>query len=84
MSAERRPIERRVGLDTIPNDIKSRMTKLQRNTLAKLRGVGWSIQFVRRPLYDDQVIVLVDSSGEQQAVLQEDGSIIRNLGISVR
>ena len=84
MSAEKRPIERRVGLDAIPNDIKSRMTKLQRNTLAKLRGVGWSIQFVRRPLYEDQVIVLVDSSGEQQAVLQEDGSIIRNLGISVR
>lgn len=84
MSAKKRPIERRVGLDAIPKDIKSRMTKLQCDTLATLRVVGWSIQFVRRPLYEDQVIVLVDSSGEQQAVLQEDGSIIRNLGFSVR
>jgi uncharacterized protein (DUF1697 family) len=84
MSAKKRPIERRVGLDAIPKDIESRMTKLQRDTLTKLRVVGWSVQFVRRPLYEDQVIVLVDSSGEQQAVLQEDGSIIRNLGISVR
>jgi hypothetical protein len=84
MSAEKRPLERRVGLDAIPKDIKSHMTKMQRDTIARLRAVGWSIQFVRRPLYEDQVIVLVDSSGEQQAVLQEDGSIIRNPGISVR
>ena len=73
-----------MGLDAIPKDIKSYMTKLQRDTLARLRVVGWSIQFVRRPLYEDQVILLVDSSGEQQAVLQEDGSIIRNPEISVR
>jgi len=84
MSAEKCPIERRVGLDAIPKDIESRMTKLQRNTLAKLRGIEWSIQFVRRPLYEDQVIVLIDSSGEQHAVLQEDGSIIGNPRISVR
>lgn len=74
MSAEKRPLERRVGLDAIPKDIKSRMAKLQRDTLAELRAAGWSIQFVRGPLYEDRVIILVDSSGERPAVLQEDGS----------
>lgn len=84
MSAAKRPIERRVGLDAIPEDIKSRMTGPQRNTLARLRGSGWSIRFVRRSQYQDQAIVLVDASGEQHAVLQEDGSIIQNHGFTVR
>ena len=84
MSAEKHPIERRVGLDAIPEDIKSRMTESQRETLSKLRGYGWSIKFVRRALYEDQVIVLVDASGEQYAILQEDGSVIRNMRFTVR
>ena len=84
MQAEKGSIERRVGLDAIPEDIKSRMTKPQRETLARLRGIGWSIKFVRRPLYQDQVIVLVDASGEQHAVLKEDGSVIHNASFTVR
>ena len=84
MSAEKRPIERRIGLNAIPQGVKSRMTGLQHKTLARLRGLGWSIQFVRRPLYQDQVIVLVDPSGEQHAVLQEDGTVIRNTRFAIR
>ena len=84
MSAAEYPKEHRTGIDAIPKDIQSRMTQLQRNALAQLRGSGWSITFVRRPLYQDQVIVLVDSSGEQHAVLQEDGSIIRNMRLKHR
>ena len=84
MSAERHPIERRVGMDPIPADTWARMSEEQRKTLAKLRGFGWSIKFVRRPLFQDRIIVLVDASGEQYAVLKEDGSIIRNMPIGVR
>ena len=84
MSAEKCPTERRIGIDAIPEDMRTRMTDLQRNTLAKLRGFGWSIKFVRRPLFQDQVIVLVDASGEQHAILQEDGSIIRNMELTIR
>ena len=84
MSAERHPIERRVGMDAIPGDLWSRMTEQQRRSLSKLRGFGWSIKFVRRPLFQDQVIVLVDASGEQYAVLKEDGSVIRNMQFTTR
>lgn len=76
--------ERRIGVDAIPNDIKSRMTELQRGTLARLEGFGWSIEFVRRPLFQDQIIVLVDPAGAEHAVLQEDGSMDRNINLTIR
>jgi len=84
MSAEKHPIERRIGLGAIAQDLKSRMTDAQRETLSKLRGFGWSVKFVRRAQFEDQVIVLVDASGEQYAILQEDGSVIRNMRFTVR
>ncbi len=84
MSAERCPIERRVGLDAIPSDLQSRLTKRQHETLGRIKRAGWSIQFVRRSLYEDQVIVLVDGTGEQHAILQEDGKLIHNPGLAFR
>ena len=60
------------------------MTDLQHSKLAKLRGFGWSLKFVRRPLFQDQVIVLADASGEQHAVPLEDGSITRNTKLTLR
>jgi len=76
--------EHRIGLDAIPMDIKSRMTGLQRGTLARLEGFGWSIKFVRRPLFQEQIIVLVDSSGVDHAILTEDGQLDRNLDFAIR
>jgi hypothetical protein len=76
--------ERRIGLDAIPNDLKSRMTDFQRGTLARLEGFGWSIRFVRRPLFQDQTIVLVDPAGKDHAILLEDGSLDRDLDLAVR
>jgi len=76
--------ERRIGLAAIPEDIKSRLTGLQRGTLARLEGFGWSIKFVRRPLFQEQIIVLVDSSGVDHAILTEDGELDRNINFTIR
>ena len=76
--------ERRIGVDAIPRDITARLTEVQRHALAQLHGFGWSIKFVRRPLFQDQIVVLVDPSGNQHAILREDGSIDRELDFTVR
>ena len=76
--------ERRGGQVAIPDDIKSRLTQLQHQTLARLEGFGWSVGFVRRPLFQDQVIVLFDPTGRQYAILDEDGSIDKTTDIHVR
>lgn len=76
--------DRRIGIEAIPEDLRERMTVLQRHALIGLEGFGWSVKFVRRPLFQDPVIVLVDPSGNEYAVLQEDGSVDRDVDFSVR
>ncbi|MGB5742760.1 MAG: hypothetical protein WBM65_10130 [Sedimenticolaceae bacterium] len=76
--------ERRIGVDAIPKDIKARLTEVQRHSLAQLQGFGWTIKFVRRPLFQDQIVVLVDPSGNQHAILREDGSIDREMDFTIR
>jgi hypothetical protein len=76
--------ERRVGEVAIPDDIRARLNELQHQTLSRVEGFGWSVGFVRRPLFQDQVVVLFDSSGKQYAILNEDGTIDRTSDIVVR
>lgn len=84
MSVAQKSTERRIGVDAIPEDLQARLTEPQRHALSQLEGFGWSIKFVRRPLFQDPVIVLVDPSGEKHAVLTEDGSIDRDPDFIVR
>jgi len=76
--------DRRNGSPPVPPDTQSRMTDMQRGTLARLEGFGWSIRFVRRPLFQEQVIVLVDPAGHDHAVLREDGTFDRNIDFPIR
>jgi len=71
-------------MDAVPADIRSQMTELQRHALANLEGFGWSMKFVRRPLFQEHIIVLVDPSGKQHAVLHDDGTIDRGLDFPIR
>lgn len=76
--------ERRIDQKAIPEDIRSRLTGAQLVTLGRLKGFGWSLEFVRKPLYQDQIVVLVDPSGEQHAVLHKDGSLDTSLDFMIR
>lgn len=67
--------ERRTGQVAIPDDMMSELNELQHQTLARLEGFGWSVGFVRRPLFQDRVVMLFDPTGRQHAVLNDDGSI---------
>jgi len=76
--------ERRVHRVAIPDDIKSILTELQHQALARLEGFGWSVAFVRRPLFQDDIVVLFDPSGKRHAILNEDGSLDTSTDIHVR
>jgi hypothetical protein len=76
--------ERRIGISSVPRDIRSHLTELQRYALTQLEGFGWSIQFVRRINVDDQLVVLVDPSGKNHGILREDGSLDRSTELAFR
>jgi hypothetical protein len=84
MSDSQSSKERRAGQVAIPDDIKAILTDLQHQTLARLEGFGWSIAFVRRPLFQDDIVVLFDPTGRRHAVLNEDGSLDTSTDIEIR
>lgn len=76
--------EQRGSQVAIPDNIKSLLTDLQHQTLARLEGFGWSIAFVRRPLFQGDTVVLFDPSGKRHTILNEDGSLDTITVIPVR
>lgn len=78
------PSERRIGVSPIPSNIRSLLTELQRASLSRLEGFGWSIKFVRSQGLIEPVIVVGDPSGERHGVMLEDGRIDRESSIKIR
>ena len=76
--------ERRIGEVAVPEDIRSRLNELQHQTLARVEGFGWSVGFVRRPLFQEQVVVLFDPSGRRYAILNDDGTLDQTSEIDIR
>lgn len=84
MNDKASPKERRVGAVAVPDDMMAELTEMQHQTLARLEGFGWAVGFVRRPLFQERVVMLFDPSGQQHAVLNEDGTIDKTSEIPVR
>lgn len=84
MSDIQSPKERRVGAVAVPDEILAELTEMQHQTLARLEGFGWAVGFVRRPLFQEQVVMLFDPSGREHAILNEDGTIDKTSDIPVR
>ena len=84
MSGSESSRERRIDQKAVPDDIKALLTSEQLLAVARLEGFGWSIKFVRRPLFQDHVVVLFDPSGKRHAILEEDGSLDTTTEIQVR
>jgi len=84
MNGSESPKERRIDQKAVPDDIKTLLTTEQLLTVARLEGFGWSIRFVRRPLFQDHTVVLFDPSGQRHAILEKDGSLDTTADIQVR
>jgi len=76
--------ERRSGIDPVPRNISQLMTELQRFTLTRLEGFGWSVAFVRREPFQDPLIILADPSGNRHGVLLDDGSLDSDNSLQLR
>jgi hypothetical protein len=76
--------EKRKGDKPVPDNAAEMLNQLQLLALHKIEGFGWRLQFIRRPLFQDVVAVVVDSGGKKIGVLEEDGEINMNPDIEVR
>lgn len=68
----------------IPKNIKEYLNPDQEMALVNLNQFGWEIKFVRRPVFQEPVIVLVHTDGRTIGVLEKDGRINTDTKLVVR
>ena len=64
--------------------LKRELNDDQRLTLAELEGFGWELKFVRRPMFQDSVPVVLDSERQHFAVIEPDGTLNEHPALNIR
>ena len=76
--------DRRTGVDQVPGNLKEILNEAQLLSLNKLEGFGWSLEFIRRPLFQEIVPVLFHPDTRTVATLTDDGTLNTRPDIQVR
>jgi len=76
--------ERRGGEKPVPENLRKYLNEAQLSELHHLESFGWELLFVRRPVFQETVAVIVDASGNIMGVLEKDGTINKEHEIVIR
>ena len=77
-------VEKRKGSTPVPDNLTGMLNQLQLLALRQIEQFGWSLRFVRRPMFQSAVPVVMDGQGAKIGVLEEDGRINMEPDIKVR
>ena len=58
---------------SVPFGYEALLTQDQRHVIDRCRGFGWELHFIRRPLFSDPVVVMIDASDHQHWVIHDNG-----------
>jgi hypothetical protein len=76
--------ERRQGQRTHADALRAQLNDDQQVTLSELERFGCELRFVRRPLFQEAIAVLVDGDRKGFSILKPDGSVEDNPTITLR
>jgi hypothetical protein len=76
--------EKRKGEKGVPDDLEDVLNSDQLLTLRQIERFGWRLAFVRRPVFQQPVAVVLTSDNEKIGVLEEDGRLNMNSGVKLR
>jgi hypothetical protein len=76
--------EKRKGEKPIPDNLQETLNPAQLLALRQIENFGWSLRFVRRPLFQEPVPVVVSGDGNTIGVLEEDGRVNMQTDIELR
>lgn len=76
--------EKRRGDYPVPDRGIEMLNEMQRLALFRIESFGWQLHFIRRPLFQEPVAVVIDNAGQKIGVLEEDGRINMDPDIRVR
>jgi len=76
--------DRRCGVEPIPAHLDEVLNEIQLLELHQVEEFGWSLQFIRRPLFQEVIPVVYSPDTKSYAVLEKDGKINRDPDIEFR
>jgi hypothetical protein len=76
--------DKRTGEEPIPENLQQVLNEFQLLALHRIEGFGWELRFVRRPLFQAAIPVVVNNDGTSIGVLEEDGRINMEPDIQIR
>lgn len=76
--------DKRKGVEPVPEDVEAHLNEPQLCRLRSIEGFGWRIKYIRRPLFQTPVIIVVNSEGDEIGTLEEDGGLNLKPDIEIR
>jgi hypothetical protein len=76
--------DKRKGGATAPEKMRTQLNEAQRQALAELELLGWSLKFVRMPMFQDPVPVVISKNSGQIGLLDPDGKIVIDMNHDLR
>ena len=68
----------------IPDNIKDYLTEAQFAELHHIESFGWTLKYIRRPLFQEKVVVVMNPDGSSIGILEEDGRLNLESNINTR
>jgi len=76
--------EKRQGKAAVPDDLEKVLNPAQQRALRQIENFGWQLEFVRRPVFQEPIPVVINSKGDQVGILEADGRIDMQADIALR
>ena len=76
--------DKRKGDKPVPDDLHEHLNYAQLSLLRTIEGFGWSLKFVRRPLFREPVVVVTNPEGSTIGILEEDGRLNLDPAVDTR
>ena len=65
--------DRRIAGNQLPSSLDGFLNEMQLATLNKMEGFGWMLAFIRRPLFQESIPVLMHPDCHRFGTLEHDG-----------
>lgn len=76
--------EKRHDSEPIPSNLEDWLTQDQLMALKHVESFGWQLKFVRRPAFQEPIVVLFSADDKKIGVMGKDGKIDMNPDIQIR
>lgn len=68
-------VEKRRGDSPVPDNLEDYLNGEQMTALRQIQAFGWELKFVRRPLFQEPIAVIINNDGDRLGTLEADGRI---------